>query len=357
MIEAPTSREMLQAIRRRDPGYDGVFFAAVKTTGIFCRPSCASRSALPRNLEFFPSAREALLAGYRPCRRCKPLDVSGRPPAWVSRLLASVEADPSARIRAADLRGMGIDPARATRWFKRNHGMTFQAYQRSRRLGMAFAEVRRGAGVVQTAAAHGFESSSGFSEAFQRLFGRSPGKARDAAFMTVTWIASPLGPLLAAANDDGICLLEFADRRAIERQIQTASRRMEAPCVPGDHRHLQQLRRELELYFGGALREFQVPLVIRGTPFQERVWKALLDIGYGETWSYDRLARRLGQPQARRAVGRANGDNRIAIVIPCHRVIGADGRLTGYGGGLWRKQFLLELERRTSGRAERELFS
>jgi len=341
----PPAAEMRRAIARRDASYDGLFFTAVRTTGIFCRPSCTSRPPRPENVEFFPTTQQAMLAGYRPCRRCRPMESDGRPPAWVRRLIERVEARPDGRMRSSDLRAMGIEPARAMRYFKQHYGMTFQAYQRSRRLGMAFAEVRSGGGVVETAIRHGYDSSSGFSEAFEKTFGRTPGRARSSDCMTVSWITSPLGPLLTAATDSGVCLLEFADRRAIEKQIQTAGKRMDLPFVPGRHPHLDRLHDELAEYFDGRRKAFKTPLVIRGTPFQELVWRGLLKIPYGETWSYDRLARGVGRPLARRAVGRANGDNRIAIVIPCHRVIGADGRLTGYGGGLWRKQHLLDLER------------
>jgi len=165
--------------------------------------------------------------------------------------------------------------------------------------------------------------------------------------ITVTF-PSPVGPLVAAANDQGVCLLEFADRRSIERQMAVLRRRFDAALVPGTHRNLDQLRTELDEYFAGGRSRFDVPLVMRGTPFQESVWRRLLDIPYGTTMSYDGLARAIGRVGAQRAVGRANGDNRIAIVIPCHRVVQKDGKLRGYGGGLWRKQFLLDLERGAS---------
>ncbi len=140
-------------------------------------------------------------------------------------------------------------------------------------------------------------------------------------------------------------MLEFADRRAFKKQIETLKRRTGGAIVPGTCDHLEQLGRELEEYFGGGREEFSVPLTAPGTDFQRRVWSQLRRIPYGETTSYERLAEAMGRPGAQRAVGRANGDNRIAILIPCHRVVRSDGTLCGYGGGLWRKQFLLDLER------------
>jgi AraC family transcriptional regulator of adaptative response/methylated-DNA-[protein]-cysteine methyltransferase len=158
-------------------------------------------------------------------------------------------------------------------------------------------------------------------------------------------IESPLGPLLAGASDSGICLLEYTDRRMLEHNFETMRRRFGCAVVPGEHAWLKQLRGELAEYFAGKRQAFAVPLESRGTPFQEKVWAELRRIPHGETISYDELARRIGQPTAQRAVARANGMNRICILIPCHRVIGKDGSLTGYGGGLWRKRLLLELER------------
>ena len=158
-------------------------------------------------------------------------------------------------------------------------------------------------------------------------------------------IDSPIGPLVAAAREDGVCLLEFAELQRLEGQLATMRRWFEAEPQPGTNEPLARLREELSAYFAGTLRAFTVPLLAPGTPFQEHVWRELLRIPYGETLSYEELARRVGSVKAPRAVGRANGSNRIAIVIPCHRVINKDGNLGGYGGQLWRKQALLRHER------------
>jgi len=323
----------------------------VRTTGIFCRPSCTARKPRPENVEFFATPREASFSGYRPCKRCRPLDADGSPPPWVQRLLARIERDPAGRIRAADLRASGIDPARARRYFQRHYGMTFQAYCRSRRLGEAFRLIKEGATVSEVASGSGFESESGFRAAFEQAFGSSPGRAAAGDPVMLDWIPSPVGPLIAGATDEGVCLLEFTDRRMLEAQLATLRRRVGGALLPGRHRWLDALKAQLGEYFAGRRQHFDLPLVIRGTPFQEKVWRALLEIPCGETWSYRELAARVGLPGASRAVGTANGMNRIAIVIPCHRVVNADGRLGGYGGGLWRKQLLLDLERGQQGMA------
>jgi len=345
MKALPSQREMERAIRKRDASYDGVFFVAVRTTRIFCRPSCPSRPALPRNHEFYASVREAIFAGYRPCKRCLPLNVNGHPPGWVARLLRAVERDPSARLTDADVRALSVDPARARRYFLKHHGMTFLAYCRGRRMSTAIEQIRNGESLDEVALGNGYESHSGFRDAFTRTFGKPPGRHRAEGCVVVTWLESPLGPLVAGAADDGVCLLEFSDRRMLETQFITLRRRFTCAIVPGKNAHLDQLASELERYFAGKLTEFRVPVVYPGTGFQHAVWDELRRIPYGETRSYEALARAVGAPGAQRAVGRANGQNRIAIVLPCHRVVNKDGRLGGYGGGLWRKQFLLDLER------------
>lgn len=344
----PPRAEMERARRSRDASYDGVFWVGVRSTGIFCKPSCPARSPLERNVVYYGSVKAALCAGLRPCKRCKPLEVGGEPPAWVATLLTRLRANPEQRIRDQDLRRLGIEPARARRYFQRQYGMTFHAFARGWRLRGAFQRLKQGAQLDQVALEHGFESHSGFRDAFTRLLGRPPGKSRRADCVTVSWLESPLGPLVVGASDAGVCLLEFSDRRRLEGQFQALRQRFGA-ILPGTHRWLDQLGQELREYFAGTRREFTVPLVYPGTPFQVKVWNALRQIGYGETRSYEQLAWAVGVPKASRAVGTANGQNRLAIVIPCHRVVNKDGKLGGYGGGLWRKQLLLNLEQGVRG--------
>jgi AraC family transcriptional regulator, regulatory protein of adaptative response / methylated-DNA-[protein]-cysteine methyltransferase len=341
----PDDETMYRALVEKDPDFDGLFVTGVTTTGVFCRPTCTARKPRRDHVVFFSTSREALLAGYRPCRVCRPLEPPAATPEPVRRLLTEVEANLSLRLKDQDLRDRGLDPAALRRWFRRNHGMTFQGYQRALRVGAAFGRLRQGDTATAAALDHGWESLSGFAEAFRRLVGAAPSRAAGTV-VTVTRLETPLGPMLAGASGVGVCLLEFVDRRMIETQIRRLARRLDATLVPGSSRHLDALAADVHRYFAGELRRFSVSLDLRGTPFQEKVWRALLTIPYGATHSYAEQARLIGAPSATRAVARANGDNRIAIVVPCHRVVGADGTLTGYGGGLWRKRFLLDLERR-----------
>jgi AraC family transcriptional regulator, regulatory protein of adaptative response / methylated-DNA-[protein]-cysteine methyltransferase len=340
----PHPTEMEKAFYGKDASYDGVFVTAVKTTGIFCRPSCTARKPLRRNVEFFGAVKDALSAGYRPCQRCRPLEADGQPPEWVSSVLAALDASPDGRLRAAQLRDLGVTPERARRFFQKTYGLSFDAYCRARRLGGALETLRRGADLDTAAFDAGYESLSGFRDAFSRYFGQPPGRGRDGECAWAAWLRTPLGPMIAAATRQGVCLLEFTERRRVETQLAIFERRLKLPLVPGENDHLRQLRGELAEYFAGRLKHFVVPLHVAGTPFQERVWGELSRIPYGATRSYADVAKAVGSPGAVRAVGQANGTNRIAIVLPCHRVVNAGGQLGGYGGGLWRKRRLLALE-------------
>jgi len=336
--------EMLRALMERDASCDGLFYAGVTTTMIFCRPSCPARKPKPEHVEFYATAREALFAGFRPCERCRPMEDGEQAPFWAAKLMEQVEANPSRRIRDAELREQDIDPAAARRYFLKAVGMTFQAYCRARRLGAAFSAIRNGGSIDDAVFDHGWESHSGFREAFARAVDAPPGAARGSDYIRLAWMETPLGPMAAGATERSLCLLEFTDRRMMEAQLETLKRRFRLPLLPGESPLFERLRAELAEYFAGKRRSFDLPLEYPGTVFQRRVWEALLRIPYGETRCYADLARELGEPGAMRAVGRANGLNRIAILIPCHRVINADGGLGGYGGGLWRKLRLLETE-------------
>ena len=166
----PSVQEMQRAYERKDPSYDGVFFLAVRTTGIFCRPSCPARKPLARNVDYFSSARDALFAGYRPCKRCRPMETDGRPPEWVAKAMGMVQ-ESEERIKDSALRRSGIDPFRVRRYFQKHYGMTFQAYCRARRMGDALNQLRQGGSLDDMALGNGYESHSGFRDAFVRAFG------------------------------------------------------------------------------------------------------------------------------------------------------------------------------------------
>jgi AraC family transcriptional regulator of adaptative response/methylated-DNA-[protein]-cysteine methyltransferase len=340
----PPLEIMHQAVEERDVSFEGIFFIAVKTTGIFCRPGCRAKLPKRQNIEFFASTREALEHGYRACKLCRPLEIAGAIPDWLQPILEEINENPEISLKDRDLRVRNIDPARIRRWFKKHHGMTFQAYLRARRVNRAFGRLREGRNVTRAAFESGYESLSGFSSAFHEITGFCPSESSGRKIISLTRILTPLGPMLAGAVDEGICFLEFTDRRTLDTQVKMLCKRLQAEFVPGNHRHFSVLDRQLQEYFAGERKNFTVALYAPGTPFQQKVWKILQDIPYGQTRSYQVQAIALDNPGAVRAVARANGENRIGIVIPCHRVIGKDGNLVGYAGGLWRKRYLLNLE-------------
>ncbi len=335
---------MYQASLDKNPEFEGVFWMGVKTTGIFCRPTCHARKPKIENVEFFPSTHEAILKGYRPCKICRPLENPGETPEPIARLIQELQQSPELKLKDYDLRQRGLDPSGVRRWFVKNHAMTFHGFQRMLKLNTAFKKLQQGQGVLDTALESGFESLSGFNESFKTLFGVPPSHASDGVILDLKRIETPLGTMIAVASRTGICLLEYADRKALPTELKRLSIAYKANIVQGENPHFVRLENELASYFKGELKTFTVPLELIGTPFQKQVWGVLREIPYGSTRSYSEQALRLGNPKAVRAVANANGLNTISILIPCHRVIGADGTMTGYGGGVWRKQKLLELE-------------
>jgi AraC family transcriptional regulator, regulatory protein of adaptative response / methylated-DNA-[protein]-cysteine methyltransferase len=348
----PPPETMYRALVNRDPSFEGIFFVAVRTTGIFCRPTCSAKKPARENVDFFATPSEALGSGYRPCLRCHPMEQGERSPKLIERLRTEVEQAPGGRLTDKELVALAIDPSTARRQFKRHYGMTFQAYHRARRMGLALSQVRQGSRVDEARNGSGFESESGFREAFAKIFGEPPTTAKKRAPLFAERIDTPLGAMIAVADVEGLRLLEFIDRRATERELSILRKRLGTNVVPGEHRHLTATRHQLADYFSGKKLDFDIPLAPVGSDFQVRAWKILRSIPVGETRSYSWMAKCLGDENARRAVGRANGTNMICIVIPCHRVIRADGTLCGYGGGLWRKKWLLDHEQRYTGEGQ-----
>jgi len=337
---------LFAAFLRSDPAFDGLFFVGVRTTGVFCRLTCRARKAKRENVEFFRSTDEAVHAGFRPCLRCRPTQPRSEHGA-VEALRAHVEADPGRRWTADDLAAMGHDPSTVRRAFRRIYGITFAQFARQARLGHGLAEMHKGRLVITAQHEAGYASSSGFREAVTRLVGEAPRRTVGRPFLATQWIDTPIGAMLSVADDDGVHLLEFADRTALPSELERLRTHV-GPLGFHPHRWLETLATQLEAYFAGTRTRFDVPLVQRGSAFERDVWTALREIPIGTTTTYGQLARQLGRPTAARAVARANGANTLAILVPCHRVIGADGSMVGYSGKVWRKQWLLEHERRLS---------
>lgn len=346
-------KEYYDALVNRDSQYVGTFYVGVKTTGIFCIATCRARKPKFENVDFYSTMKGALDQGFRPCKICKPTGNANETPDDVQRAIDMIYGRPKEKVKDQDLRNEGISPENIRRWFNKHYGMTYQAYQRMYRINNAYQELQKGKSKADTAYDSGFESLSGFSYTYKKLTGKSPSDATYGQVILINRLTTPLGPMFVCATDQGICLLEFVDRRMLETEFHDLQKRLQAPILIGENEHIVQLKRELKEYFNGERQQFEVALHTPGTDFQNSVWQLLTTIPYGETRSYLKQAESLGNAKAVRAVATANGCNRIAIVIPCHRVIGSDGSLTGYAGGLERKRWLLEHEGATAQMALR----
>lgn len=343
--ELPSEQIMYKALVEKDSSFEGVFYAGIKTTGVFCRPTCTARKPNPENVIYFTSVNEAIEEGFRACKICNPLEMNGAAPGWIKELLKKIEDLPEERLKDENLKKLGFEPNRVRRWFKKNYNTTFISYLRTIRLGSAINKIGNGESVTQTAYTNGYESLSGFTEALKNLTGKSPGKSSATKIFSIEKIQTPLGTMYAGLIDEGLAMLEFEDRRMLQTQIKRITKSHNAVPVIQKHKLFDEVEKQLTKYFGGTLAEFSIPLILTGTEFQKRVWNELMKIPYGETICYEELAVRIGNANAMRAVASANGHNSIAIIIPCHRVIGKDGNLRGYGGKVWRKKRLLELEK------------
>src|SRR5437762_10828897 len=310
----PPTETMFRALVNRDSSLEGIFCVGIRTTGIFCRPTCSANKPARENVDFFATSSEALESGYRPCLRCHPMDPNQRAPKLIERLRIEVERAPDGRLTDKELTGLAIDPSTARRQFKRHYGMTFQAYHRARRMGVALSQVRQGGRVDEARNGSGFESESGFRDAFTRIFGEPPTTARAHRPLFAERIDTPLGAMIAVADDDGLRLLEFVDRRATERELATLRKRLRTNVVPGKHRHLEAVRSQLADYFSGKDLKFNIPVAPVGSRFQLRAWKILQSIPIGATRSSSWMTKRLGDENARRHFGRAHGTNKICII-------------------------------------------
>jgi len=337
-----------KALLEKNTDYEGVFYVGVKTTGIFCRPTCSAKKPKFENCEFLKSAKEALLASFRPCKRCKPMSHPNQVSPLIEGLINAVERSPEKRWKDKDFAELGIDSSTIRRQFKKRFGMTFVEYARSRRLGIAMKEIRNGEAVIDAQFAAGYESSSGFRDAFSRILGCAPTK-HSSNILKASWIDTKLGPMLAIADESALYLLEFVDRRGLEREIERLRKRLKVAILPGETPVISQITKELSDYFAGELLKFETPIKTIGSIFQKEVWKALQEIPLGKVCAYLDIAQSVKRPKAFRAVANANGANQLAIIIPCHRVIRANEDVGGYGGGVARKQWLLEHEKKVAG--------
>lgn len=334
-----------RALLDRNQSYVGIFYVGVKTTSIFCIATCRARKPKYENVEFFSTFKSALDEGYRPCKICKPTENSNQAPEEVIKAIELMNKEPKTKITDYELRLNNLSPEIIRRWFKKHYGITFHAYQRMFRINNAFQEIKSGKNIINTAFDTGYNSLSGFGYTYKKIMKKSPSTNLQHDVILIDRLTTPLGPMFICATKQGICLLEFIDRRMLETEFKQLQTQLNMKIIFGENEHIKQAKIEISEYFQGIRTHFTVALHTPGTTFQQTVWECLKQIPYGELTTYKQQAQKMNNPSAIRAVANANGNNRVAIIIPCHRVIGSTGELIGYGGGLERKKWLIEHEK------------
>jgi len=343
LVDLPNKSELYRALQARDRSYDGLAFVGVTGSRVFCRLSCSLQQPAKQDCHFFSNVVDCLDAGFWPCKHCQPLQSDRLTDPLICRLLGALERNPGALWREEKVRAMGCDPTTVRRAFKRQYGITFLELARLwRRQCETKPDVPN-----RLAPVSGFDdisSDNDFAEALSDLLGDKTFSMYSEQGLAADWIRTPIGALLAVADKRALYLLEFFDRKGLPRELAVLQQKR-GPIAIGRFAITDQIEKELDAYFAQSLTRFSTPLMLMGSEFTQHVWQALQEIPFGQTRSYQAMAKMLCRPTAARAVARANGANQISIVVPCHRVLGADGSLTGYGGGLWRKQWLLQHER------------
>jgi len=347
------------AVRNRDRSFDGRFFFGVLTTGVYCRPSCPARPALRRNVRFYPTPAAAERDGLRPCKRCRPLEAAGADLARIHELCRYIETHLDETLTLEHLAAQaGLSRFHLQRKFKRALGLSPKQYieaSRLRALKGALKESKDVAGAVYEA---GFGSGSRVYERADARLGMTPNRYRQGGRgveITYATAQSPLGLLLIAATDRGVCFVEFgkSERALVEALGKEYPDAALLPMRQPPGREFRRWMDGLARYLEGARPSLDLPLDVRATAFQMRVWNYLQTIPYGAVRSYGEVASAIGQPSAARAVARACASNRVALAIPCHRVIRGSGDPGGYRWGLERKRALLKMESGGATQAER----
>lgn len=353
LFDLPDHKTLYAALLDRDDRFDGQAFVCVASTGVFCRLTCPARKPKIENCTFFGSIGECIDAGFRACKRCHPLKAAAFADPTIAALLQALDERPDLRWSETHVARLGYDVSTVRRAFKRQFGMTFLDMARQRRLREGFETLSAGGKVINAQQDATFCSPSAFRIAFARLLGCRPSDLRPNRLLSATWIPTPLGDMISVSSRSHLHLLEFVDRKGLPAELKRLQARSGDGIGLGTMPPSEQAAAELADYFAARSDRFLTPLALSGSTFSLQVWDAPREIPAGETRSYSEIARQIGRPSATRAVARANGANQIALMVPCHRVIGADGSLPGYGGGLWRKQRMIEIERQlASGKKE-----
>lgn len=347
-----SSAQMLAAIDSRDAAYDGRFYFGVVTTGVYCRPSCPARPAKPENIRFFDDTESAVAEGFRACKKCRPDDVD-RDLEKLTEIARYIESHADERLSLARLSGLaGLSAGRFQKSFKAAFGASPKEYQDAARLALLKGALKEGEGVAGAIYAAGFGSPSRVYGEAGRNMGMTPATYRaggEGEQIFYAYRKSAMGPLLMAATERGVCFAQFGDSRSallkqLKQEFPNATIKVSSAQ---DGSELDLWIEALDQHLQAEAPRPDLPLDLRGTAFQLKVWRFLLRVGEGDVVSYGELAKEIGKPKAVRAAASACGANRVGVLIPCHRVLRGNGELGGYRWGVERKRTLLDIERRS----------
>ena len=343
----PDQERCWEVAQSRDTSMDGLFFIAVRTTRVYCRPSCPARRPKRENVLFLESCGEAEAAGFRPCKRCRPGDAAAdRRPELLRQVCDYLESDPDADVRlAAVSERMGVSAEYLRRLVKRTLGVTPRQYADARRVGRLKSRLQAGASVTRALYDAGYPSSNRLYESAPAQLGMTPATyRRGGRGMSIRYgiVDCPLGKLLVGATERGICAVQLGD--SADGLEQSLRREYPAAAITRGDGGLDGWLHQIVRYLNGQQVRLDLPVDVQATAFQIRVWQALRDIAYGQRKSYSDIALEIGKPRAVRAVANACASNPVALIVPCHRVVRKDGSLGGYGWGVQRKEALLARE-------------
>jgi len=349
-MSMPSEQKMRQAIASRDKTCDGRFFYGVITTGVFCKPSCSARAARPENLRFFPGAEAAIVSGFRPCKRCQPTADAPNITRLV-KIARYIESHSDQRLTLATLADQAeLSSSRLQRIFKKAFGVSPKAYQDAIRMQQFKQSLKQGGGITDSILSSGYGSISRVYGEATRNIGMTPKAYRTGgAGETITYACreTALGQMMMAATEKGVCFVQFGElEKALFTKLKEEFPKAKLMASPAQNSpELNGWMQALDLHISQGAPSPDLPLDLRGTAFQMKVWSFLLSVREGDVLSYSEVAALIEKPKAFRAVATACAANRIGVLIPCHRVIRGDGGLGGWRWGLERKRALLDAER------------
>ncbi len=336
-----------QALIERKPNYVGVFYVAVKTTSVFCISTCRARKPKIENVAFYTQLNEVIEKGFRPCKICKPTENASLMPEDVTRAMTMFQSDSTKKVSDKLLAENGLSAVKIRRWFKQHYGITFQAYQRMYRINKGFKTIKEGEKTTYAAYSSGYDSLSGFGHTFKKYIGKSPANSAGTTLILVKRITTPLGPMLLAATQHGLCLSVFMEGKSLSAAIDDIVLPLNASLIMGENHHLVQGAGELEEYFAGKRLKFDVVLDENYIIVPSLLRQELMKVPFGQTITSDTLKKNVVKQKKLPSSTDFFKQNHMAIIVPSHRIVDGSEGLGGATGDEERKKWLVNHEKKT----------